>query len=161
MGILNHQGYQSIDLSQHTVCLSIRLLEKQIAYKSLLWKLLICIRHAYRHNVHRHHKRCVCLHDEGCVWTQLKRPLGGDCQCITLMTVDRLFALAGADIELNDVVLHCGCCGWPAHHRSVAAGFQLSGGGLHVCVRVSVCAQANRLNLLFNNKVWRCRQGFV
>lgn len=40
---------------------------------------------------------------------------------------------AAADIELNDVVLHCSCRGWPAHHWCVAAGFQL-GGGVCVCV---------------------------
>lgn len=70
---------------------------------------------------------CQCV----CVWTQLKCPLGTEHQCITLMTVDRLFALpplisslmmlsfiavAVADLPITDAwqlrVCVCVCCSW-------------------------------------------------
>lgn len=77
---------------------------------------------------------CVCLHVSVCACLDTIKT--SSWRRVPMHHPDdsgQAACFAAADIELNDVVLHCGCRGWPAHHWCVAAGFQL-GGGVCVCV---------------------------
>ena len=82
---------------------------------------------------------CVCLFACQCVCACLDTIKTSSWRRVPMHHPDdsgQAVCFAAADIELNDVVLHCGCRGWPAHHWCVAAGFQL---GVGVCVCVCVC----------------------
>lgn len=100
---------------------------------------------------------CVCLHVSVCACLDTIKT--SSWRRVPMHHPDdsgQAACFAAADIELNDVVLHCGCRGWPAHHWCVAAGFQL-GGGVFLCG----CVCSGRLNRWSDAEVWRCQQGFL
>lgn len=93
------QGERKVDTKWHTLCVCEWMLNSMSTEQPQTmvyhlqtpergsWEVCVCICVSMCVSMCVH--ACTCV----CVWTQLKCPLGGEYQWITLMTVDRLFCL--------------------------------------------------------------------